>query len=466
VLDDETYALVITGPNTGGKTVTLKTAGLLVLMAQSGLHIPAQSGSELSVFRAVYADIGDEQSIEQSLSTFSSHISNIIRVLAKADAESLVLLDELGAGTDPQEGAALARAILDTLLARGVTTLVATHYPELKSYAHVTPGARNACVEFDLASLQPTYRLTIGLPGRSNALAIAERLGLAKELIELARQWIAPQDLRAEDLLDDIRRQRLAAENELHQAEAQHARAAEAEAYLEDRLSQIGEERREILEAARNEGRDQVASLQEEIKQLRRRLAAAGQPLQAIEMLAAKAGELDAALEEPSARQDDALRIERAFEPGDRVRLPSLNAEGVITGIEGNQAEVQIGRLRIRARLEELVTPGGEPEALAAQPAIRTSASRPALASAEPPPLEIDLRGQTVDEALEALDRYLDAAFLAGLPFVRVIHGKGTGRLRQAIRRQLQDNIYVASFEAGGPRQGAEGVTVIRLTPH
>jgi DNA mismatch repair protein MutS2 len=466
VLDDDTFALVITGPNTGGKTVTLKTAGLLVLMAQSGLHIPAQSGSELSLFQAVYADIGDEQSIEQSLSTFSSHISNIIRVLAEADARSLVVLDELGAGTDPQEGSALARAILDTLLERQVTTLVATHYPELKAYAHTTPGVSNASVEFDLASLRPTYRLTIGLPGRSNALAIAERLGLAKELIERARRWIAPGDLRAEDLLDDIRRQRQAAEDERRQAEAQHVRAAEAEAFLEDRLSQIDEERRQILEAARQEGRQQVAGLQEEIKQLRRRLAAAGQPLQTVRVLAAAAGELEAAVAEPPARQDRRQAMERAFEPGDRVRLPSLNAEGVITEMGSDQAEVQIGRLRIRARLDELVPPGSQPELEPGQlaPGLAGTARGPVLAA--PPALEIDLRGQTVDEALEALDRYLDAAFLAGLPFVRIIHGKGTGRLRQAIRRQLHDNIYVGSFDSGGAGEGGEGVTVVRLAEH
>ena len=249
-----TFALVITGPNTGGKTVTLKTVGLLAVMAQSGLHIPAQSGSEMPCFAAIYADIGDEQSIEQSLSTFSGHITNIVHILKKADHCSLVILDELGAGTDPQEGAALARAILSDLLGRGITTFVATHYPELKTFAHSTPGVVNASLEFNIQTLRPTYKLTLGLPGRSNALAIAQRLGLPQEIIEAARSEINPEDLRADKLIGDIHRQRKIAFKESEKAERARSEARRLERDLAERLEKIGEERQQVLEQARAEG--------------------------------------------------------------------------------------------------------------------------------------------------------------------------------------------------------------------
>ncbi|MEJ5225885.1 MAG: hypothetical protein WHV44_15610, partial [Anaerolineales bacterium] len=253
VLSPDTYAVVITGPNTGGKTVSLKTVGLMVAMAQSGLHLPVQSGSELSMFESIYADIGDEQSIEQSLSTFSGHITNIIRILKKIDHRSLVIFDELGAGTDPQEGAAIARAILQHLLERGVPTFVATHYPELKTYAHSTPGVVNASLEFDVQTLRPTYKLTIGLPGRSNALAIAARLGLPESIIAAARAEINPLALRADKLLDDIRKERNRAAREREKSEKARARAEELNRELEKRLEKIEDERREILARARAE---------------------------------------------------------------------------------------------------------------------------------------------------------------------------------------------------------------------
>ena len=232
VLDDETFILVITGPNTGGKTVTLKTVGLFALMSQSGLHIPAQSGSEISIFKEIFADIGDEQSIEQSLSTFSGHITNIIQLLKQANSHSLVLLDELGAGTDPQEGAALAMAILKDLLESRITSMVATHYPELKTFAHNTPAVVNASLEFNLQTLRPTYHLTLGLPGRSNALAIAERLGLPMKIIEAARSTIHPDELRAEDLLDEIYHQRGVAREERARAESHRLKSEEMERQL------------------------------------------------------------------------------------------------------------------------------------------------------------------------------------------------------------------------------------------
>ena len=256
-----TRALVITGPNTGGKTVSLKTVGLLALMAQSGLHIPAQSGSELPCFHDIFADIGDEQSIEQSLSTFSSHITNIIRILKKADSRSLVILDELGAGTDPQEGAALARAILSHLIERGITTFVATHYPELKTFAHSTDGVVNASLEFDVQTLRPTYHLTIGLPGRSNALAIAQRLGLDQQLVAAARSEINPDDLRADKLLDDIRKERNRTSREREKLEKSRGRLEDQTRELEKRLEKIEDERREVLAKARAEGELEVAVL-------------------------------------------------------------------------------------------------------------------------------------------------------------------------------------------------------------
>ena len=269
-LDQQTYALVITGPNTGGKTVTLKTIGLLALMAQSGLHIPARAGSEISLFQAIYADIGDEQSIEQSLSTFSGHITNIIHILREADRRSLVILDELGAGTDPQEGAALARALLTHLLERGITTLVTTHHPELKAFAHATPGVVNASMEFDLETLRPTYRLTVGLPGRSNAIAIAQRLGMPGEIIDMSRAELDPNELRSDDLLDEIHRQRDLARQARMEAEKASREAHALRSELAQQLDQIEDERMQVMEQARSESARALAELEEEIRQARR----------------------------------------------------------------------------------------------------------------------------------------------------------------------------------------------------
>jgi DNA mismatch repair protein MutS2 len=462
-LDSDTYALVLTGPNTGGKTVSLKTTGLLALMAQCGLHLPVVSGSELSVFDAVYADIGDEQSIEQSLSTFSSHISNIIDLLKNASPRSLVILDELGAGTDPQEGAALARAILGILLERQVTTLVATHYPELKMYAHTTSGVSNASVEFDMESLRPTYHLTIGLPGRSNALAIAGRLGLDEEIVERARAMVSPEDLRAEDLLNEIHHQRDMARQDRVEAEQARERAQALEAELARRLGEIDNERVDLLERARLEAEAEVEAVQEQLGDLRRRLAIAAQPLEALEAIESEIETLEDQLAEPISRPTaDINLLARSIRPGDRVRLRSINATGVVTDLSPKQAEVRIGRLRIRTRLDEL-TPLGEDEPAPEHRRSELRESNVSKGIGPAPPLELDLRGHTVDEGLEELERRLDAAYLAGMPFVRVIHGKGTGRLREAIRQALHGNLYVASFEPGKAREGGDGVTVVRL---
>ncbi len=470
-LDDNYFILVITGPNTGGKTVSLKTVGLLGLMAQAGLHIPAEEGSALSVFSGIYADIGDEQSIEQNLSTFSSHTTNIINILGKADSHSLVLLDELGAGTDPSEGSALARAILSHLLRQRITTLVATHYPELKVYAHATPGVENASVEFDLETLAPTYELSIGLPGRSNAFAIASRLGLAAGIVEEAKNLISPEVLETEGLLAEIKQARedtLAARQAAEEAQRE-AQALEEE--LRARLDRIEGERREILNAAREEARQELAALKEEIRKIRADLAVAslqqrtkrGIPKDEVpERPVAQAAERLAELERSVAPLEPAVRpLPGISEPlcvGDVVWVEGLQASGEVIELDGDEAEVQVGRFRVKARLEELErrTVGGEPPP--AREEIPTL-DVPHLS----PGIELNLRGLRVEEAIPRLDKYLNDAYLAGLPSVRIIHGRGTGALRRAVREQLEGHPLVASYRPGDQHEGGDGATVAKL---
>ncbi len=471
-----TFALVITGPNTGGKTVTLKTVGLMAAMAQSGLHIPVQSGSELSMFHDLHADIGDEQSIEQSLSTFSGHITNIIRILKDADNRVLVILDELGAGTDPQEGAALARAILSHLLARGVTTFVATHYPELKTFAHGTPGVVNASLEFDVKTLRPTYKLTIGLPGRSNALAIATRLGLPQEIIADAKKEINPLDLRADKMLDDIRRQRNQTSREREKAEKAKQRADATRLELEKRLEHIEDERRQVLEKARAEGELEVAILQQQIDTLKEQMKKARQPLDAIKAVEEQMEILEEKVQQPTARQAVPKQVSPGtLKLGERVFLRTIKAEGVITSLSESDAEVQVGALRVRAKLGDLARPSEEPEAGPPKETGRNRRIKQAIANIEAGPsthisitsaspgMELDLRGQNSEDALAMLDDYLDRAYLSGMPFVRIIHGKGTGKLRESVRGMLKDHPHVASFEEGHQSEGGAGVTVAKM---
>ncbi len=462
-----TRAIVITGPNTGGKTVSLKTVGLLVLMAQSGLHIPAQSGSELPFFKSVYADIGDEQSIEQSLSTFSGHITNIIRILKQIDDRSLVIFDELGSGTDPQEGAAIARAILGHLLEVGCMTLVATHYPELKTFAHSTEGVVNASLEFDIKTLRPTFKLTIGLPGRSNALAIAQKLGLPQSIIESAKAEINPSDLRADKLLDDIRKERNRTSREREKLEKQRAKLESQNADLQKRLEKIEDERRETIAKARAEGELEVAVLKRNIDSLKSQLKKAGQPLTAIKALEEKMGKMEEKVEAPVERRwtmDDGPSsiVHRPLSLGERVTVGTLNAEGVVTALGESDAEVQIGTVRVRAKFSDLVrrqTVDEKPQTeKKRQPS--STVNRPSSTS---PGMEVDLRGLMSEDALDKMERYLEQAYLSGLPWVRVIHGKGTGKLRQAVREALKGHTYVKSFEEGGHTEGGEGVTVVKL---
>lgn len=463
-LDAETFALIITGPNTGGKTVTLKTLGLHAIMAQSGLHIPALSGSEISVFDYIFADIGDEQSIEQSLSTFSGHITNIIQILKKADNRSLVLLDELGAGTDPQEGAALAMAIVQDMLTRRITCMVATHYPELKNFAHNTGGVMNASLEFDLQTLKPTYHLSLGLPGRSNALAIAEKLGLPDRIINQARQTIHPDELRAEDLLDEIYHQRKLAREAREQAEQARLESQKMERELNIRLEKIEDERLRILDQARKELDSEAASLRNEMDDVRRALGRARQPLETIKTVQDALDEVEEQLDRPAVRKSRPEQVvqQTSLRVGSKVHVISLGMEGVVIGLAENEAEVQIGRLRLRSRFGDLRHPGDVPPP-EPKPALTKAARPPQPKAPEPrtgPGIELDIRGQRAEDALDMLERYLDSAYSTGLPFVRIIHGKGTGRLRQVIREALKASSQVESFESGMENEGGDGVTV------
>jgi DNA mismatch repair protein MutS2 len=459
-LDDETYTLVITGPNTGGKTVALKTVGLLTLMAQCGLHIPAAPGAELSVFEGVYADIGDEQSIEQSLSTFSSHMTNTCRILTEADSHALVILDELGAGTDPTEGSALARAILIHLLDRSVTTLVTTHHPELKIFSQQTPGVRNASVEFNLETLRPTYHLTVGIPGRSNALAIASRLGLPADIIQAAREMVGTEDLVADDLLDELMKTREETRRARDAAITQQERAEQLTRELRQRLDDVDTEQRDVLAQAHRIAERELEELRREIRRIRNNLQMAGQPLEAIKRLEEGAFNLrpgsdaiDSAAATIPALENGSLE----YRLGETVWVIPLKSEGQITEITSTDVEVGIGRLRVRAKLDEIERRG--------ESAKREKTREPHLDRSPSPGLELDLRGARVEDALAQVDGYLDAAYMAGLPFVRIIHGKGTGALRKAIRDVLHGHPLVSKYERGTEKEGGDGVTVVNLVP-
>ncbi len=481
--------LVITGPNTGGKTVTLKTIGLLTLMAQAGLQIPAADGARLAVFDAVFADIGDEQSIEQSLSTFSGHMTNIIGILQAADARALVLLDELGAGTDPVEGAALAGAILDHLRARGITTVASTHYSELKAYAHATPGVANASVEFDLETLRPTYELTIGLPGRSNALAIAERLGLPGAIITTARGGLNISDVTLEDMLAEIRASRDQAVAD-RAAAGQARRAAEEWAYkLETGVRDVEAERAAILNTARREAQGELEAAREAIAKLVRKAERDAATAAAIAQAggAARSGaarqagttsDADAAspaesIAQAGATLDRLIEILgeeaevpapvippgiQALRPGDVVRVTTYNQTGEVLRVLDDAAEITLGRLKMivpLADIEILAGPAPEP-ALERAPRLKRAAG----AAAEVP-IELHLRGMRVEDGLAALDRYLSQALLAGLPWVRIVHGHGTGAMKKAVRDALKRYPFITQVRGGAQNEGGDGATVV-----
>lgn len=462
-LDEESYILVITGPNTGGKTVSLKTVGLLAAMAQAGLFIPAAEGSRLSVFQDVLADIGDEQSIEQSLSTFSSHMTNIVGILRACGPRSLVILDELGAGTDPIEGAALGRAILTHLLEAGVTTLVATHYSELKAYAHVTPGIRNASMEFDLETLSPTFRLVIGLPGRSNAFAIAQRLGLEAGIIDRARASVGVEAQETEAMLAEIEAEVESTRQERAEIAAARSRLEERLREVEARLAAIEEERRAILNEARAEARQELQAARAEIRRLKLELQNRLSPKQATRQVREAEAAVEALSRElaplpasppPSARPKPLPGPARV---GDTVWVARLDREGEVIGVQEDQLEVKVGHFRTTVKRQEVeLRQRGGDEGGAGEAVVQTPA-------APSPGMELDLRGQTAAEALENLDQYLDQAYLASLPWVRIIHGKGTGALRKAVRESLGQHPLVTSYESGKPAEGGDGVTVAKM---
>lgn len=469
-LDDDTYLIVITGPNTGGKTVTLKTVGLLVLMAQSGMMIPADIDSKLSIFEGVYADIGDEQSIEQSLSTFSSHLTNIIAILEEADPTCLVLLDELGAGTDPEEGSALAMALLDNLRDRGITTFATTHYSDLKLYAHNTPGVRNASVEFDVETLSPTYELSIGLPGRSNALTIARRLGLNPVIVDQAEQIVRPDTLQADKLLDDIRRARQEAFDVAERAKARERQGQLLEADLRHQLAQIEQARRTVIAETRALMQAELEEARKEIEQLRRQArsgftgsAAAGHEdflVRAEKELSRRkqaTEEVNQRVIVPGKAGD---RLTGPVEVGDIVWVASLQASGEVLAVydASDEADVQLGNFRLKLPMKRMELRQKAVKEAAA-PAVKIRSSSPAPS----PGIELDLRGERVEEGLERLERYLNDAYRARLPFVRIIHGHGTGAMKSAVRDVLKHHPLVNTMRAGEGNEGGDGVTMVKL---
>jgi DNA mismatch repair protein MutS2 len=460
--------LVISGPNTGGKTVSLKTVGLLTLMGQAGLHIPAAEHSELTLFTEVFADIGDEQSIEQSLSTFSSHMTNIVSFWKMADEKSLVLFDELGAGTDPEEGAALAIAILSSLHGRGIRTIATTHYSELKIYALSTYGVENACCEFDVGTLRPTYRLLIGVPGKSNAFAISRKLGLPEEIIEEARRHISEEEEDFEDVISDLENRRLSmeqAEDEISRNRAQIKALRDSLASSQQRLN---DSREKILEKARQE----AAQILRETKQfadetIRNYNKYGGSANAAREMerertrLREKIASMDQAKSEAAVKTPHRELTAEKIHIGDRVHVISMNLDGTVLSLpdaKGN-LQVQMGILHSQVSLKDIALIEEAPrqdKKVSSSGAGRVKMSKSASVSTE-----INLLGKTVDEALPELDKYLDDAYLAHLPSVRIVHGKGTGALRKAVHDYLRRQKHVDSYRLGQFGEGDAGVTIV-----
>ncbi len=473
-------ALVITGPNTGGKTVTLRTLGLLALMHQAGLHVPAETGSRLPVLRDVFADIGDEQSIAQSLSTFSGHLRSIIRIVEHAGPGTLVLLDELGAGTDPTEGSALAQALLEHFIRSGALVAATTHYAEIKVYAHETPQARNASVAFDLETLSPTYRLTIGLPGGSQAFAIAERLGLPNAIVADARSRLTENQQAFESTLASIRRQEDEIAVAVERARAAEAKAADALRTAEEERRRARRERDEAVRAARDEAQRLVDQLREDVAGMRHKLERETITAPAIDAALARADQTLERLPQsrPEAERPLAPVEPRAWRLGERARSRSGGWEGRIAALEkgGTRATLEAGGMRVSVGVDDLelaigptggggtaggATGSGRPSAPRGEAPSGITSMR--LARARSVASSLDLRGARVDEALDALSRYLDDASLAGLDQVTVIHGMGTGALRDAVRALAGSHPLVRGFRAGERGEGGDGATIVKL---
>ena len=458
-------ALIITGPNTGGKTVALKTLGLLTLMAMCGLMIPAGEGSRLPVYRHILADIGDEQSIEQSLSTFSAHMVNIIRILDVADEESLVLLDELGAGTDPVEGAALATAIIEELRRKGVRLACTTHYAELKSYALQTDGVENACCEFDVESLRPTYRLLIGVPGKSNAFAISRRLGLEGRIVDRAGELVNEENSSFEQVIERLEERRREMENELEAARKAARQARETMRQSEARQAEAGQRAKREIDQAREEAsrivqktRQQADALLNELDELRRQQSKA---LSAEQKARLRSGlrELESSADPVRKRRRDGYQLPRELRPGDSVVIFDIDkAATVLEAPKDGQVLVQAGIIKTRVQVENLRL-SGEGQKAKAKPgrSVTKNVSAPEIATS------LDLRGMNVEEGLMEVDAFLDRAARSHVPQVTIIHGKGTGVLRAAVQQHLRRCSQVKSFRLGAFGEGESGVTVVEM---
>ena len=458
--------LIVTGPNTGGKTVSLKTVGLFTLMGQSGLHIPAFQRSELAVFDDVFADIGDEQSIEQSLSTFSSHMTNIVSILKDATLNSLVLFDELGAGTDPTEGAALAISILDHLHRQGIRTMATTHYSELKIYALSTEGVENACCEFDVESLRPTYRLLIGIPGKSNAFAISSKLGLPDFLIEDAKKQINVQDKNFEDVISELERGRITLEKD----QAETARYKEEIRSLRNALQKKQERLDEQKEKILREAREQAGAILQEAKdyadETMKNFHKFGKANISVKEMEAERARLREKIKSAeTSTQSRPARPRKKVKPaslhiGDRVRVLSLNLEGTVSTLPNAKGDlfVQMGILRSQINISDLEYVGEAERPSAGQNS--SGSGKIKMSKSATVGTEINLIGMTVDEATAQLDKYLDDAYLAHVPSVRIVHGKGTGALRNAVHQHLKRCKYIKSYRLGAFGEGEAGVTI------
>ena len=462
--------LVITGPNTGGKTVSLKTVGLFTLMGQAGLHIPALDCSELSIFSEVYADIGDEQSIEQSLSTFSSHMTRVVHILQHADADSLCLFDELGAGTDPTEGAALAIAILNYLHDRGIRTMATTHYSELKIYALSTNFVENACCEFDVETLRPTYRLLIGIPGKSNAFAISSKLGLSDEIIHAAKEQISKEDESFEDVIADLEQSRVTIEKEQQEIAEYKERIRTLQEQLQKKNEKIDQAKDKILRDANEKARAILQEAKDVADETIRDFNKAGASADIKELekkrqkvrdkINEKNGKL--ALGNTQKKPADQKTVDpKKLKKGDSVKIISMNLKGIVNTLPDARGNlfVQCGIMRMQTNVNDLV-PVKE-ETITAPALQRTNTGKLKMSKSFSVSSEINLLGCTVDEAIAKLDKYLDDAYLAHLPSVRVVHGKGTGALRNAVQSHLKRLKYVKEYRLGEYGEGDAGVTIV-----
>ncbi len=464
-LGDDFDLLIITGPNTGGKTVSLKTVGLFTLMGQAGLHIPAFEGSRLAVFDQVYADIGDEQSIEQSLSTFSSHMTTIVSILKEVTLNSLVLFDELGAGTDPTEGAALATAILDHLHRQGIRAMATTHYSELKVYALSTEGVENACCEFDVESLRPTYRLLIGIPGKSNAFAISSRLGLEDFLIEDAKKRINAQDVSFEDMMAELQDSRVKLLNEQEEITRYKSEIRTLRDALQKKQDRIDERKEKILSDAAAQANAILQEAKDYADETMKNFHKFGKASISVKDMEAERARLREKIKENDSRTAKAApkpkkKLKAAsLHIGDRVRVLSLNLEGTVSTLPNPKGDlfVQMGILRSQVNINDLEYIG---EAENLQKGMTTGGGKLRMSKSAAVSTEINLIGMTVDEAIAHLDKYLDDAYLAHVPNVRIVHGKGTGALRTAVHQYLKRCKHVKSFRLGTFGEGDAGVTI------